>query len=252
MLRYFQVIRFAKILLVLSCSLWNYGYGQVSFFDNFSGDTLSSIGWTLSTQTPGSSVSVQNGYVEMMNGGTIINNYTFEQPTYVDSKFQLANNEKSNLKYVLRSDGIKYFSERKGVAVQLSCSEDWNGYINQISIFELGNSSSITPGPVISNLIQYTTPLNLNTWYDLRIIDNGNKVDVFFNGSSSPTLSLSTSFSAGNSLAIYNRHGGADGSWISEGGTARVDYISIIPEPSALSLLAVGLGVVLRRHRRAV
>ena len=44
-------------------------------------------------------------------------------------------------------------------------------------------------------------------------------------------------------------------SYGSDGGIAKVDNLSVsltVPEPSALSLLAVGLGLVLRRRRRTV
>ena len=229
-------------LVFLSCPLASVLGTTTSFFDGF--DQTLSNAWAVSTETPGSSVLQENGYVQVVNGGAIINNLEFLAPTTLETRFQLTNNERSNLKYVLRSDGVKYFAERKGVAVQLSSRMDWEGYINQVALFEIGSSS---PVPVVL----VTTPLNLNTWYDLKIVDYSDKVEVYFNGATTPTASISTSYSAGSKLAIYNRHVGADGSWISEGGTARVDYISIVPEPSALSLLAIGLGglAILRRRR---
>ena len=50
-----------------------------------------------------------------------------------------------------------------------------------------------------------------------------------------------------NEFRIYNR--ALTGSEIS---TSYVNGVNIVPEPSALSLLAIGLGVVLRQRRRTV
>jgi len=204
----------------------------------------------VSTEVAGSSVALENGYVQLVNAGTIVRDVDFSSPVKIISRFQLSNNERSNLKYVLRSDGTKYFSERKGVAVQLSCRTDWNGYVNQLAIFELGNTSLETPGPVISNSVEFTTPLNLNTWYNLQIIDYSDRIEVFFADSLTP-ITLSTTYSVGSKLSIYNRHGAADGSSISEGGTARLDFISIVPEPSSLSLLLAGGAVLMAGRRRS-
>jgi len=228
-------------IVFLSCPCASVKGATTSFFDGF--DQTLGPAWAVSTETSGSSVLQENGYVQVVNGGAIINNLEFLTPTTIETRFQLTNNERSNLKYVLRSDGVKYFAERKGVAVQLSSRMDWDGYINQVALFEIGSSSPVPH-------VRVTTPLNLNTWYDLKIVDYSDKVDVYFNGATTPTASITTSYSAGNKLAIYNRHGGADGSWISDGGTARVDYISIVPEPSSLSLLLAGGAVLMAGRRR--
>ncbi len=83
-------------------------------------------------------------------------------------------------------------------------------------------------------------------------MDSGSEVSVYFNGSTDPTLTLATTGSAGSRVSFSNREGAAAGSSISDGGVTRFDYITIsIPEPSALSLLAIGLGGLAMMRRRS-
>ena len=122
----------------------------------------------------------------------------------------------------MRSDGVALprYSHSQGVAVQFQIRGDWaNG--NQIAIYDIDSSGTQTGSA------RLTTPLSLDQWYDFRIVDDGARVSLFFNGATTETLGLDTSWSAGNLISIYNREGAAGGSSISAGGIARVDAFSI-------------------------
>lgn len=189
--------------------------------DDFNSATLESAKWTTSLDIPGSSVALGSGYVQMVNGGTLITKGSFDAPITIKARFQLGGNERSNMKIVLRTDGSKIGSERKGIAVQLQCRTDWEGFVGQLAIFEIGTQS-----PASTN---FTTPLNLNEWHEVVIVDRGQSVELYFDGTNTPLLTLNSSFSAGRNMAVYNREGAAAGSSISEGGTALIDYIDISP-----------------------
>ena len=90
-----------------------------------------------------------------------------------------------------------------------------------------------------------TTSANIPSYTSLnyRITDDGYNIAVYLENLSTPILTASTSFAPGNRIAFNN---GYSHNQIS------IDSIQIVPEPSALSLLVVGLGVVLRRRRRTV
>jgi hypothetical protein len=208
--------RRAVFLLVLCV---NQAVAADVLVDEFDHPSLDLEKWTANTDIRGSSVAQNSGYAQLVNGGTLITKAEFGFPVTIRARFQLSAVERSNLKFVLRSNGEGIGSERKGVAVQLSCRGDWDGYVNQLAIFEIGSS---TPARVM-----LTTPLNLNQWYSVMIVDRGSAIDLYFDGATTPSLTLASSFSPGRKVAIYNREGGAAGSWISEGGTARIDSIVI-------------------------
>jgi hypothetical protein len=238
-----------KNIIVLTFALLSTLRADVLLYDEFLGNSVDSSKWSIGSEITGSSVTVQNGYFQMVNGGAIISKNTFLEPYVLNTRFQLAENSYTNIHFVLRTDGSMYYNSRKGIDIRLHHSTDWEGQKYQLAISESGNSN---PSPV--STVLSTTLLNLNTWYDLKVVDNLTSVDLYFDGASLPSLSLESSFSVGGNVAILNREGGAAGGWISNNGVARVDYVDVqsVPEPSALSLLAVGLGgLAMMRCRRS-
>ena len=212
-------------------------FGQVLLQDDFTGSSVNTNNWIVKTDVSGSSVSVSSGYLQLINRGTVLSLNSFMGPISLDSKFQLLNNADSNLKYVLRSNGQRSGTELCGVAVQLQSSTDWSGQIDQIAIFEIGNTNT---NAVVAPVF-LTSPINLDQWYSVKIVDTQTNIDLYFNGATTPTLSFSSSFTPGNQIAIYNREGGAAGSWISEGGTANVSYVTVASFFDDLSYFAKNL-----------
>ena len=189
--------------------------------DDFNDGVVDTTKWTLETPFGDSSVSEASGYVEFQNRGRITSKIGVDAPYEVRGRFQLSNVERSNIKIVLRSDGVDLpgASETQGVAIRFQVREDAS-IANQIAIFHNDLSGTQTGSA------QLTTPLSLDQWYDFRIVDNGARVSLFFDGATAETLGLDTSWSAGDLISIYNREGAAAGSSISAGGIARVDRFS--------------------------
>lgn len=222
---------------------------EVLLTDDFGGSSVDSQKWLASTAIPGSSVTVADGYLNLVNRGVITSVQEFSSPIQIEGRFQFMNNPTSNFYIWLRSTGLG----QPGIGIKFEIqAEPWNPELRQISIGDYTGS----PASWMENVLIYNHSnkiISLDTWYNFKVIDTGSEITLFFNDATSPTLSLSTVGSAGSKVSFFNREGSAGGSSISEGGLTRFDSITIsVPEPSAFSLIAVGLGVVLRRRRRAV
>lgn len=239
-----------RLLVFAAVSLASTGFSQVLLTDDFNGATINSSKWTVSLPYADSSVAETSGYLQVRNRGRIASVLPFAGSYSVSGNLMLSNNQFSNSKVVLRTDGSSLgAAEMPGVAVQFQVRED-GAVQNQISIYTIGASGGQSAA---TNL---TTPLALGTWYAFSIVDDGASVRLFFDGSSTPTLSLTTAYSAGGLMGFYNREGSAAGSSISNNGNGRLDSITVsaIPEPSTYAVW-VGVTTLLlalcRQKRRA-
>ena len=224
-----KLLNHSIAVLFVSCG-FSYGQGlNVLLEDDFNDGIVDLAKWTMEEPFADSSVLETGGYVELQNRGRITSTIGIDDPYEVRGRFQLSNVERSNIKFVLRSDGVAVprWSDSQGVAVQFQIRGD-AANTNQIAIFNIDSSGTQTGSATL------TTPLSLDQWYDFRIVDDGARISLFFNGAITETLGVDTNWSAGNLISIYNREGAAGGSSISAGGIARVDSFSTqeLPKPS--------------------
>jgi len=234
------------VVIFFACSL---ARAEVLLTDPFDGTAVDPTRWLMNTSVPGSSVTLVDGSLNLLNRGIITTVGDFASPFRIEGRFKFLNNETSNFYIWLRSTGFG----QPGIGVKFEMqAEPWNPELRQIAI----SDQTGTP----DTWLEYTLILNhstrlisLDTWYNFKVFDSGSEISVYFNDSNDPTLTLATTGSAGSKIAFFNREGAAGGSSISEGGVTRFDSITIsVPEPSALSLLAVGLGgLAMMRRRRS-
>jgi len=226
---------------------------QVLLTDDFNAGAIDSSRWNIQNPYADSSVIEGSGYLQVQNRGQLISAAGFSTPYVISGDFQLSNNEFSNAKIVIRSDGESPgMAELNGIAIQFQVRGD-SAYARQLSIFTIG-------APVESSAsVSLDVPLSLDTWYAFEIYDWGDSVELYWDGASSATLTLDSSYSAGDLLGFYNREGAAGGSGISANGIARLDSITVsqVPEPdtyavilSLFSLSFVILGYYTKSHSR--
>jgi hypothetical protein len=137
-------------------------------------------------------------------------------------------------------------------------SGGWSDYQSATPDFDISgialafsNSTPSSPGDVIilSDPFQSPNPLalpfftgysiswNTNQENEFHIIDNGSAIKLFVNNLE--IFNVNTDYSIGNLVGFTSDDG-------------FLNYVKIIPEPSALSLLAIGLGgLAMMRRRRS-
>ena len=220
---------------------------QTIFTDEFNGNMVDTSRWTVSTAIPGSSVSIANGYLDLVNRGVITTVTDIPSPMQIDGRFQFLNNPTSNFYIWLRSSGMG----QPGIGIKFEMqAEPWNPELRQISIGDYtGSPETWTENVLIFN--HSNKMILLDTWYNFKVIDTGYDIALYFDGATTPTLALATAGTAGSKVSFFNREGSAAGSSISEGGLTRFDSITIsVPEPSSLSLLLAGGAVIAAAKRR--
>jgi hypothetical protein len=134
-----------------------------------------------------------------------------------------------------------------GIAIQFQARED-GAVQNQLSIFTNGAPIESTAS------VSLNTTLNLDAWYSFEIRDLGNSVELYWDGASTATLTLNSSYDVGDMIGFYNREGSAAGSGISNNGMARLDSITIaaVPEPATYAAIFgfMVLGFVFIKRRK--
>ncbi|NDF99087.1 MAG: PEP-CTERM sorting domain-containing protein [Chitinophagia bacterium] len=223
---------YGLILLTLSI-----GKAELLLVDSFDGSNIDSTKWDQIIPFGSSSLTVENGYLKSVGRGTLVSKQEFQSP-YVLSGTFTSINDWDLLAIILRSDG------------QITPG-DLNGGLNGLAIgfhpppsIWSGGGLNITRSGIG---LFYSFPLSFNPSqeYDFKITDYGSTISVNINGND--LFSLSTDFSAGSKIAFLSRE--PQGSTQTESRLIQVQ-VATVPEPSALSLLAVGLGVLFRRSRK--
>jgi hypothetical protein len=227
-------------LLILSTLLLNTSlFGQVLLNDDFSGTSVDTSLWTVGLPESDASVTEGNGYVALENAGRITTQMSMPPSYEIYGSFLMANNPYDNMKVVLRSNGTTYNNSREsaGIAFQFNVENDTGETYNNLRIFSIGNPAGDFTTPAV------TASLTLNTWHTFRITDDGLNLNLYYDGSSTPSVSAQSTFSVGNLVTIYNREGAGAGSYISANGITEIDSLEIIqvPEPSIGAIIFLGL-----------
>jgi len=232
------------LVLVACLGLAQVGWGQ-SLIDNFNGSTINTSVWnTFNPSFGNGGLSESSGVLTFRNGSYITTVNEFNMPT-ISGRFSFSGWEYDRLKIILRSDGTmdSYWQEPVGglrVEFTPSSNPDY-GASSTLHFYDLPNGNGY-------NMIGSAAPdIAMNTYYDFKIVDSGNLISVFWDNNPTPIFSYATSVSYGNFIQIGNR---AQSAGWPPPYFANLDYISIIPEPSSLSLLALGGVVVALRRKR--
>lgn len=207
--------------------------------DSFDGNSLDVSRWNTLLPYSDSVVSVQDGFLRSISRGAVVTQSEFSDqisgPIMISGSFRLANSF-SVFEVWLRSDGILIPGNS-------------NGWVGGIMVgFWSGPNYWSSPGLKIGysdltpNIFTDSITFNPDQVYSFKITDGGSWISVDVDGVLRAT-SL-TQFSTGGKVALNGRQN-LDG----QVGQVDVFGLQIIPEPSSLSLLALG-GVVVALGRR--
>jgi hypothetical protein len=231
-----------KIIILLGLTIFsiNQLQSQVLVSDNFSGTSVNSSLWSVTSPYDDSSVTEGGGVLSIENNGRLTTQSAMPTSYEIFGNFYMANNPYSNFKVVLRTDGTPDGAEADGIAFEFNVQDDPSGggsTTDNLKLFTIGNpagDSNLAPDA--------TANLTLDTWNTFLITDNGDNLDLYFDGSSTPSISGESTYSAGDLVTFYNREGDGGGSSISNDGITELNDIAITetPEPSSIGMLGVG------------
>lgn len=189
--------------------------------DHFNDGSINSALWETQTPFSDSYVREQNGYLEVEDMGRIVSKFETPEAYELSTRILMSNNSKNRAYIVLRTDGIHESTWVHGVGFHCGVSTDWDGEVRQLVLATLDAPAEQ------SAEVNATVPIQLDTWYDVKLVDTGSRVLLYWDGATEPTLELETTYSAGNKISFYNREGSGGGSTISNDGIARLDFIEV-------------------------
>jgi hypothetical protein len=213
--------------------------------DDFNGTSIDTSLWQTSEPFPGSSITETGGNAVFDNRGRLISQGSFPAPISITGAFTITGANSDEFKVVIRTDGTfvndQFGESADGFIVRFRSSSFFAS--DEVSIFEIG-------GAAFSG---WTGTLDLNTQYNFKITDDGSTMSVFLGDLTTPKVSLQSSDSSGNKFVIYNRE--QIDSIMHE---TKLDFITVVPEPSGFALLVLGglcfaasFGRSKKRHSRS-
>lgn len=157
----------------------------------------------------------------MISRGGVNTVQSFPGSLDITGRFRFTGQE-DHFGLTIRSDLVfaNSFQEKAGIRISFQDNSQ------SLRITEYNTDNTIT------ELAFLSYALAVNTDYDFRITDDGNRVRLYMMGSGTPAIEGSSSFRAGDRIAIYNREFSISRS--------ELDFISIVPEPSSCLLFGVG------------
>jgi hypothetical protein len=238
------------LLLAFSASL----KADFVLTETFDGSVLDHTKWDIYTSpsTPAGtagSVSVANGTATLANRGTIITKQEFSNGFDLVGRFRFDG----------VTDRFMVFTRSTGASTNPWKDQDNGIFYNfqqdsgQVGISEWTVGGLSNPGNAYTSdancwlnaLSSAPAYLPSNEWIDFRITDNGSMVALYLGDLANPIVTATTVLSPGNRISFNNSY--------NPGQVVSIDSVTVasVPEPSALSLLVIGLGgLAMIRSRR--
>jgi len=221
----FHTIRLTLLLGVLML-LGGQGRAQV-FSDNFNDAVLDTNKWEVQRPFCDSDVFLSSGNAVLLNRGLL--QKVGEAPTslVLRTRFKFTGSPHDQFRIVWRSDGdtsnVLNASREFIHCVRLSAQLP-NSEIGPVGFILLDWTDHPTAHGIIA-LVQ--TNLQANTFYDVRIEDDGSEIKVFWGTNTIPLITGNRTNRYGSRLAFHNREGACGGSSISAGSRVELDYVSV-------------------------
>ena len=209
--------------------------------DTFDGSLINNSKWDVILPHGNSQISLQNGFLQSINMGTIVSKQSFSFPYTLYATFMMpTGHDLTNI--TIRSDGA-IDSRDPWRRVNGLNFEIWANPWPAGNIFVERVPNDILAGN-IDGIFQYTRiGLTNNIIYSLRIEDTGNQITFSLDGQQ--LFTTPTSFASGAKISFSSRE-------FTEGQTGQTNlyYLEVIPEPTSLSLLLASGAVLMAGRRR--
>jgi hypothetical protein len=235
--------------LLVAVGLISSASAQVLFQDDFSGFNVDPNNWIVSLPYSGSQAVQNNGYISLINRGTLVSNDLFPQNITISGTFTF-NSPYDYLTVTTRSSGNvvdpNLYNERDGISFSFYSP-------NVIAANGGGQSMYIVQQPSQQDagiLLAQNNSLSFNpgTQFSYSITDAGTYAEVFIDGNNILSTSLDPSFNPGSHIAIYNREG-----WQGDSSTTLgAITVTAVPEPSTYALFGIGALALIVAYRRKV
>lgn len=202
-----------KLFIAILFLLCGRSFATQITFDDFSGTSIDSSLWDVSLPYGASQVSETGGNAVLVNRGGLNTVASFSDSVDIQGRFKFAG-ALDHFRVVFRSD-LSFNSpalDKNGIIVVF----DQDGGV-QIGVSEI---SSLAVGT-----------FNPNGWIDFRITDDGNNVNLYVGGLTSPLLTANSSYRAGDRVGFYNREFSFN--------TVEVDYLRVASVPDSTSTLFI-------------
>ena len=225
-----------KNIIVLTFALLSTLRADVLLTDSFDGSSIDSSNWNINLPFATSQAYVSNGKFVTYDRGIITSTATFNpyiQPYVVEGVFT-PENWNTVFCVTLRSNGALDIPSSESLGIRVGF---WSSPMPGVTVTPvfLNNSGS--------NVSSSIPSLANGVSYDFAITDFGNKISVAINGSEVVVADIND-YTSGGSISLFSSQ---------QYVLNKLDVIKVnsVHEPSALSLLAVGLGglAILRRRR---
>jgi len=235
------------LVLVACLCLNDCGWSQ-ALVDEFNDGSINASVWkTFYPSFGNSALTAGGGVMTFQNGAFLTTVNQFNNPT-VSGRFSFAGWAYDRLKVIIRSNGSSIDSNWQtpisGIGIQFTPSSNPDyGSSKTIQFWDFTTATQLASAAVT---------INMNTFYDFRIVDNGNLISVFLNNSVTPDFTYATNLNYGSYVQIGNREQAAG--FGPPPYYVQLDTISVsasVPEPSSLSLLLLGGAVITAARRRS-
>ena len=211
--------------------------------------------WTYANPYSDSNVYQGGGYLNLLNRGTLFSKDEFGSYIEISGSMKFTGSSKDNIRLFLRTD--KYMTPSNASSqlthgIQIGFAPGYGAGISEFYGFPAGSDKPSDPDgwePLAAT--SGSGYFSMNVEETFKVTDDGYTINLFLRDMVNPVATANSTLRYGGFFAIQNREGGLGGSWESDGSNVAINSLTIVPEPSAISLLAIGLGglAMIRRRR---
>ena len=183
-------------------------------------ETLDRTRWAVALPFSDSNATAAGAGIVLENRGRLLSHEPY--PTLVDfrARIRFTGSTYDNFNVVLRTDGTTQsgsFSRGIAAKVQLRGGDAGSLGVNNVGFVDM-SGIELAAGSIA---------LATNTWFDLRVVDDGYTLGLYLDDMANPVVTTSTITRTGHLIGIQNREGAGGGSFISAGSRVEIDHIQI-------------------------